>query len=52
MQKTPTKIHRAVVFIGLAAAIALCAFNGIHNAKATAGQPSRASPVSVLSIRR
>ncbi len=29
MQKTPSKNHRAVVFIGLAAAIALCAFSGI-----------------------
>ena len=28
MQKSPTKIYRAVVFIGLAAAIALCAFSG------------------------
>ena len=27
MQKTPTKTHRAVVFIGLAAALALCAYN-------------------------
>ena len=28
MQKTPTKTCRAVVFVGLAAAIALCAFSG------------------------
>lgn len=28
MQKSPTKPYRAVVFIGLAAAIALCAFGG------------------------
>jgi len=29
MQKTPTKTHRAVVFIGLAAALVLCAYSGI-----------------------
>ena len=29
MQKTPTNPHRAVVWIGLAAAIALCAVSGI-----------------------
>ena len=29
MQKTPSKSHRAVVFIGLAAVIALCALGGI-----------------------
>ena len=28
MQKSPTKTHRAVVFVGLAAAVALCAFSG------------------------
>ena len=27
MQKTPSKSHRTVVFIGLAAALALCAFS-------------------------
>ena len=30
MQKTPTKTRRAVVFIGLAATIALCVFSGVH----------------------
>ena len=29
MQKTPTKTHRAVVFIALIAALALCAYSGI-----------------------
>ena len=41
MQKTPTKIHRAVVFIGLAAAIALCAFSCIALKRA---RPPRARP--------
>ena len=40
MQKTPTKTHRAVVFIALAAAIALCAFNGVHKRV----RPPRAKP--------
>ena len=41
MQKTPTKTHRAVVFIGLAAAIALCAFSGIVHRRA---RPLRTRP--------
>ena len=41
MQKTPTKTHRAVVFIGLAAALALCAFSCIVLKRA---RPTRASP--------
>ena len=41
MQKTPTKIHRMVVFIGLAAAIVLCAFSCIALGRA---RPPRARP--------
>ena len=41
MQKTPTKTYRAVVWIGLAAAIALCAFSGIVHRRA---RPLRTRP--------
>ena len=41
MQKTPTKIHRTVVFIGLAAAIVLCAFSCIALGRV---RPPRARP--------
>ena len=41
MQKTPTKIHRKVVFIGLAAAIVLCAFSCIALGRV---RPPRARP--------
>jgi hypothetical protein len=41
MQKTPTKIHRMVVFIGLAAAIVLCAFSCIALGRV---RPPRARP--------
>lgn len=41
MQKTPTKTHRALVFIALAAVIALSAFSGIVHRRA---HPPRARP--------
>ena len=41
MQKTPTKIHRAVVFIGLAPAIALSVFSCIALGRV---RPPRARP--------
>ena len=41
MQKSPTKTCRAVVFIGLAAAIALCAFSGRGHRRV---RPPRARP--------
>lgn len=41
MQKKPTKIHRAVVLIALAAALALCAFSCITLKRA---RPPRARP--------
>ena len=41
MQKTPTKTRRAVVWIGLAAAIALCAFSGMVHRRA---RPLRTRP--------
>jgi len=41
MQKTPSKIHRAVVFIALAAAFALCAFSCIALKRA---RPPRVRP--------
>ena len=41
MQKIPSKSHRAVVFIGLAAAIALCALSGIVHTRV---RPLRSSP--------
>ena len=44
MQKTPTKTHRAVVWIGLAAAIALCAVGGIVHHRA---RPPRAAIPSI-----
>ena len=40
-QKAPTKIHRAVVFIGLAAALVLCAFSCIALGRV---RPHRARP--------
>ena len=46
MQKTPSKNHRAVVFIGLAAAIALCTFSciALGRARSSRARPSRARP--------
>ena len=41
MQKTPTKIHRTVVFIGLAAALVLCTFSCIALGRV---RPHRARP--------
>ena len=41
MQKTPTKTYRAVVWIGLAAAIALCAVSGIAHRRV---RPPRSRP--------
>ena len=41
MQKTPTKTHRTVVFIGLAAALALCAFSCTARSRV---RPPRARP--------
>ena len=41
MQKTPTKIHRAVVLIALTAALVLCAFSCIAHKRV---RPTRASP--------
>ena len=46
MQKTPSKIHRAVVFIGLAAALVLCAYSGMVHKRV---RPPRArSPIEEL----
>ena len=44
MQKTPSKIHRMVVFIGLAAAIVLCAFSciALGRVRPPCARPSRA----------
>ena len=41
MQKSPTKTCRAVVFVGLAAAVALCALSGIAHRRV---RPPRARP--------
>jgi hypothetical protein len=41
MQKSPSKIHRTVVFIGLTAALVLCAFSCIAHKRV---RPTRASP--------
>ena len=46
MQKTPSKIHRAVVFIGLAAALALCVFSciALGRERASRAKTSRSRP--------
>ena len=46
MQKTPSKIHRAAVFIGLAAALVLCTFSciALGRARPPRARPSRARP--------
>ena len=46
MQKTPSKIHHTVVFIGFAAALALCTFSciALGRARPPRARPSRSMP--------